>query len=225
LTKGTNCYIFISDNRQKGVISEMRFSDIFKALEKNGYYIFSLDDLSLFYPDDSRANLTKLVYRWRKKGWIRSLKRGLYELKYPDEITIPDVYIANRLYGPSYVSLETGLSHYGILPEVSMAVTSITTKITRRFKNFHGLFIYRSVKPVAYSGYHIERLRSFEVLFADPEKALVDYLYFRRRDFGPAFDIAELRMDASAIRDLSRRKLNRFAKQYKIDLEVLYAQL
>jgi predicted transcriptional regulator of viral defense system len=225
LTKRRDCGIFISDNRQKREIIEMRFSEIFKTLEKNGYYIFSLDDLSLFYPDESRANLAKLVYRWRKKGWIRSLKRGLYELCYPDEIAIPDVYIANRLYGPSYVSLETALSHYGILPEVSMAVTSITTKATRRFKNVHGFFVYRSVKPEAYSGYLIERHRNFEVLFADPEKALVDYLYFRRRDFGSTLAIAELRMDASAIRDLSKRKLNRFAKQYKIELEALYAQL
>jgi predicted transcriptional regulator of viral defense system len=203
----------------------MRFSAIFKTLEKNGYHVFSLDDLSIFYPDESRANLAKLVYRWRKNGWIRSLKRGLYELRYPDEVTIPDVYIANRLYCPSYVSLETALSHYGILPEVSMAVTSITTKTTRRFKNVHGLFMYRSVKPKVYCGYHIEVHRNFEVLFADPEKALVDYLYFRRKDFGSTLAIAELRMDASTIRDLSRRKLNRFAKQYKIELEALYAQL
>lgn len=203
----------------------MRFSEIFRTLEKNGYYVFSLDDLSLFHPEESRANLGKLVYRWRKRGWIRSLKRGLYELCYPDAMAIPDVYVANKLYDPSYVSLETALSHYGILPEVSMAVTSITTKATRRFKNVHGLFVYRSVKPEAYSGYHIERHRNFEVLFGDPEKALVDYLYFRRRDFGPAFDIADLRIDTSVIGDLSKRKLNRFAKQYKIKLEALYAQL
>lgn len=203
----------------------MRFSEIFKTLEKNRYYVFSLDDLSIFYPDESRLNLNKLVYRWKGKGWIRSLKKGMYELCYPEAITIPDVYIANRLYCPSYVSLETALSHYGILPEVSMAVTSITSKATRRFKNVHGFFIYRSVKPEAYSGYNVERHRNFDVLFAEPEKALVDYLYFRRRDFGLAFDIAELRLDVSTIRDLSRRKLNRYAKQYKIELEALYAQL
>ncbi len=203
----------------------MKFSEIYRTLEKNGYYVFSLDDLSLFHPDESRANLAKLVYRWRGKGWIYSLKRGLYELCYPNELTIPDVYIANRLYGPSYVSLETALSHYGIIPEVTMAVTSITTKPTRRFRNKHGLFIFRSVKPKAFSGYHIEKHRDFEVLIADPEKALVDYLYFRKHDFGAGFLIAELRLDLLLIRKLSRRRLSSYAKQYGIELGELYAQL
>jgi predicted transcriptional regulator of viral defense system len=201
----------------------MKFSEIYKILEKNGYYVFSLDDLSLFHPDERRANLAKLVYRWRRKGWICALKRGLYELCYPNERTIPDVYIANRLYGPSYVSLETALSHYGIIPEVSMAVTSITTKPTRRFRNKHGLFIFRSVKTKVFSGYHIEKHRGFEVLYADPEKALVDYLYFHKRDFGAGSLIADLRLDLLLIQKLSRRRLNMYAKQYGIELGELYA--
>jgi len=111
----------------------MNFKDIYRTLEKNKYYVFSYKDVLSFYPNEKTSSLKKLIYRWKNKEWICTLKRGLYELSYPKDFTIPDMYIANRLYEPSYVSLETALSNYSIIPEVSMAVTSITPKPTRKF--------------------------------------------------------------------------------------------
>src|SRR3989338_1314853 len=127
----------------------MKFSDIYKIIAGKKYYVFSHNDIFSFFPNEKRENIKKAIYRWRARGWVMALKRGLYELTYPEDFSVPDMYIANHLYGPSYVSLETALSNYSIIPEVSMAVTSITTKTTRKFKNKHGLFIYRAVKPEA----------------------------------------------------------------------------
>jgi len=144
----------------------MNFKELYRTLEKHKYFVFSFEDLQVFYPNETKDNLKKLIYRWKDKGWISSLKRGLYELTYPKELTIPDLYIANKLYYPSYVSLETALSHYSIIPEISMAVTSITTKPTRRFKNKHGLFIYRTINPQMFSGYTVEKYQTFQVYIA-----------------------------------------------------------
>lgn len=201
----------------------MKFDEVYRTLEKNNYYIFSMDDLSLFYPHEKRSNLKKLVYRWKKRGLIQSLKRGLYELTYPGEFNIPDVYIANKLYSPSYVSLETALSHYSIIPGVSMAVTSITSKATRRFKNKHGFFVYHTVKTRVFTGYQIEENQGFEILIAEPEKALVDYLYFRFRHPKRTFSFRDERLELDIIKKFNMKKVKKYANLYNISIGELDA--
>jgi predicted transcriptional regulator of viral defense system len=210
----------------------MNFSDLFKIIDKNRYYVFSFNDLLLFFPEESKENLRKMLYRWRRKGWIQALKRGLYEITYPKDLAIPDLYIANALYKPSYISLETALSNYSIIPEVSMAATSVTPKPTRRFKNKHGLFLYRTVKPPAFTGYHVTKHGEFNILMAEPEKAVVDYLYFKiyrklkkKFDFSEVFRLKEERFDLDILSKLNRRKMKKYASLYKFDLRGFYAQL
>ncbi len=202
----------------------MKFREIYKTLESRKLYVFSTEELLLLYPGETNENLKKLVYRWKQKGWIIALKRGLFELAYPRSFNIPDLYIANRIYQPSYVSLETALSYYSIIPEVSMAVTSVTTKPTRRYKNDHGLFVYRTVGPEAYNGYYIESMRGFEVFIAEPEKAFVDYLHFKTyRKKG--WRLSDERFDRKRIKALRQDKLNIYAKPYRVDMGEIYADL
>ena len=202
----------------------MKFKDLYKLLEKYKYFIFSNKDLFLFFPDEKKDNIKNIVYRWKNEKLIYVLKKGLYELTYPSDFNIPDLYIANKLYGPSYISLETALSNYSIIPQVSMAVTSITTKTTRKFKNKHGLFIYRTVKPESFLGYYVEKQGPFEILIAEPEKAFVDYLYFKIF-IDNQTSLKNERIDKDIISSLNKNKLRRYASIYKIDLEEIYAFL
>lgn len=202
----------------------MNFRDLYKNLEKNKYYVFSYKDILSFYPKEKRYNVKKMLYRWKKKGWLLSLKKGLYELTYPKDFIIPDMHIANKLYSPSYISLETALSNYSIIPEVSMAVTSITTKPTRRFKNKHGLFIYRSIKADCFAGYYIERHGNFDILIAEPEKAFVDYLYFKAYR-NKKFNLKDERVDMDIISRLNKRKLGKYARLYNMNPKEIYAYL
>lgn len=202
----------------------MTFNELYQTLEKNGLYIFSFEDIRSFYSNESSANLKRSILRWKNKGLLCALKRGLYELTYPRDFTIPDMYIANKLYNPSYISLETALSYYSIILDVSMAVTSISTKPTRRFKNKHGLFIYHTIQTKAFTGYYVEKNGAFNILIAEPEKALIDYLYFktyRNKQFNPA----EERWDKGIISHLRRKKLTKYASLYNINRKKLYAYL
>ena len=201
----------------------MRFQETYKELSEKKYCIFSFEDLCVFYPQEKRSNLRQYLSRWKKQGWLQPLKKGLYELTYPQGHGVPDFYIANKMYEPSYISLETALSYYSIIPEVSMAVVSVTSKITRRFKNSHGLFIYRSVRPEALRGYTIEKHNGFNILIAEPEKALVDYLYFKTLR-GRSFDKTAERIDQKRVRQLNKKKLESYAKIYQLEIEeFLYA--
>lgn len=202
----------------------MDFKELYRAVEAHRYYIFSYQDLLSFFPGETRENLKTMLHRWARKGWVSPLKKGLYELTYPKDFGLPDLFVANKLYGPSYVSLETALSHYSIIPEVAMSVTSITTKPTRRFRNTHGLFLYRSVQPCAFTGYSVERQNGFEVLIAEPEKALVDYLYFRRYRGGGA-NLKEERVSRTAVSKLNRKKMERYAKIYRLTMKEYHAYL
>jgi predicted transcriptional regulator of viral defense system len=202
----------------------MTFKEFYTIIDKNNYYVFSFEDILSFFPNEERNTLKKSIYRWKEKGWLCSLKRGLYEITYPKDFIIPDMHIANHLYSPSYVSLETALSNYSIIPQVSMAVTSITTKPTRRFKNKHGLFIFRTVKPEIFTGYCVEKQGNFDILVAEPEKALVDFLYFKTYR-SKRIDIDEERLDRRVISRLNKKKIDRYAKLYNMNIKEFHVYL
>jgi len=202
----------------------MKFKTLYQTLEKNKYYVFSFEDILSFFPHENKGAAKTMIYRWKQKGWICPLKRGFYELTYPKDFTVSDMHIANKLYEPSYVSLETALSYYSIIPEVSMGVTSVTTKPTRRFKNKHGLFIYRTVKPEIFTGYYVEKQGNFTILIAEAEKALVDYLYFKTYRLKKIV-LKDERLDKILIAKLNKKKINKYAKLYNADLRGFYAYL
>ncbi|MBI4414938.1 MAG: hypothetical protein HY566_01725 [Candidatus Kerfeldbacteria bacterium] len=124
----------------------------------------------------SKIAVNFLVHRWKESGKIISLKRGLYALP---SAHIPEPYIANKLYEPSYVSLEFALSYHRVIPETVYAITSVTTRATRQFETTGKVFTYRSIKKAAFTGYTTAQRGGFSFNIADPEKAFVDTNYYR----------------------------------------------
>ena len=145
--------------------------------------IISARVVTAFRPD-SQAMRNQLT-RWRKKGLIIQLKRGIYALNMGDRKVNPSrFFLANQLLWPSYVSLESALGYYGIIPEAVADVTSVTTKKTSRFINPLGKFIYQRIKPTVFRGYRSYKDEAgLEYMIAEPEKAVVDFLYLNLRKF------------------------------------------
>lgn len=179
-------------------------------LQNQRLMIFSLHDLCLLLNRKDTRLIRLQLHQWARKGWVVRLKRGLYELTYPEPSVVPDYYVGNRLYEPSYVSLETALSHYQIHPETAFQVTCVTSKPTREFTNRHGSFTYFSVRPKAFFGYGIATVQGFEVRLAEPEKAVVDRLYAALRKGEKPEAVCD-RWDEEDLRRLNRRKLMRYA--------------
>lgn len=202
----------------------MRFEELYRKLSEKQYPVFSMEDVGFFFPKEKKDTLKQSLSRWKKNGFIASLRKGLYELVYPEPRVLSDMYLANRIYSPSYVSLETALSHYSLIPEVSMTVLSITSKPTRRFKNHHGLFMYSSVQPKAFCGYTIENHGGTEILIAEPEKALADLLYFQKLR-ARKLDLSGLRLDLKKIALLNQKKLAHYGRLYGLNMkEIFYAK-
>ena len=142
--------------------------------------------------------------KWTREGFLVRLKQGLYGLKsdLPSEEEI-----ANRLYMHSYLSFEYALAYYNILPEMPYVVTSATTKPTRNLIVGPKTFVYFKIKQQAYTGYVLTKIGEKSFLIADPQKALVDYLYFVALGKKPIYD----RLDISS---LSKEKILAYAKLY-----------
>lgn len=114
-----------------------------------------------------------------KKGDIIRLKQGLY-------VTNPDLsgkqlslfVIGNNLYGPSYISLQSALRYYGLIPERVYTICSMTMKRSQMFYNDLARFEYVHVdKDVFPIGVRVETLDDGTAfLIATPEKALCDLI-------------------------------------------------
>ena len=136
--------------------------------------IIDAREVRLVFPKfDSRR-----LFEWQRKGYIRKIINGFYlfsELEC-DEFLL--MRMANVMYAHSYISLETALGYYGLIPESVYQITSCSTRKTKSFNTPLASFRYRSVSPACFFGYGIEQ-RDHDIFMASPEKAVLDYLYFR----------------------------------------------
>src|SRR3989338_2020785 len=144
-------------------------------IKEKKLYIFSSNNIRLLF-GVSVVAASALLHRYKKQGFILQIKRGFYV--FPDALP-PDVYVANKLYTPSYISLEFALSYHGVIPETVYEITSVTTKATRKFETLGKIFSYRKIKRVAYTGYEIQKQKGLSFNIADAEKAFVDTNYLR----------------------------------------------
>jgi hypothetical protein len=112
-----------------------------------------------------------------KTGELISLRRGLYVPGPELDLPLPDSFlIANHLRGPSYISLETALSYWGLIPERVYEVSSVTTKTSKTYQTSVGRFSFQhSAAPFFSFGIKSVRLSEFQTaLIASTEKALCD---------------------------------------------------
>ena len=158
---------------------------------------FNIYQVLLWENDFDRNNLT----RWCKKGLLEKLRNQYYA--FPEYHQKPDFsrYVANRIYSPSYISLHSALSFYGMIPEEVVQLTSVTTLKTAKFKNSFGTFHYQNVKTNLFFGYEIKMMQNGRgLLFATPEKALIDLLYLNSY-YKTEQDMEELRLDEDFMHD------------------------
>ena len=114
------------------------------------------------------------------EGKLIRLKRGLYVVS-PDESgkLLSTELIANHIYGPSYISMESALRYYGLIPESVHIIRSMTTKRSRVFENAVSKFEYINCSGEYYPiGINQKIGEDYSFLIASPEKALCDLISY-----------------------------------------------
>ncbi len=165
---------------------------------------FTTNQVYARYPSFNRNNLG----RWVRRGYLVRLRQGYYAFPEYRESTDFALWFANIIYKPSYVSLHTALSFYGIIPEAVSKITSVTTLKTMTFSNVFGEYVYKNIKPDMMFGYDLREMEGGRrLLFATPEKAIIDLLYLYPF-YNTETEIEELRLDESYMEsDLDRVRL------------------
>lgn len=181
--------------------------------------MFNLKDIRLLESDFHSNRLVE----WQKKGYIKKLANGRYifsDLGITDEILF---LLGNKIYSPSYVSLQSAFQFYRIIPESVFKVTSITTKETRKFNTVKGEFLYSSVKKENYFGYGLIKYQDFEYKMAYLEKALIDFFYLFPQ-YSTIGDVKELRFNLENLREnLNMQRLDKYLEM--IGSEALSARI
>lgn len=150
----------------------MRFLE-FRALIKN-LPGFTLNDIRKIDPAFHKRQLMD----WLRRGYIKSFAGEYYLLADQQMDESLRFMLANRLYEPSYISLESALAYYHVIPESVLSVTSVSSRKSKQYESNWGALYYRSVKPTYMFGYEvIETAPNRKYSIARLEKAVLDYLY------------------------------------------------
>lgn len=163
-----------------------------------------------------KSKLTTMI----QSGKIIHIRRGLYIPGNDAPYSLKT--LANKIYGPSYISFEYALSLYGIIPERATVVTSAVFKKNKnkKFSTPAGTFVYRCVPDdVFYLDVRRTEEDAHPFLIASMEKALCDYIYLHRyiRTISQLiyFLYQDMRMDRSILSTLDLETIQTLAPLYR----------
>lgn len=181
---------------------------------------FTTKMLSLMLDSSIESTQVK-VSRMAENGELVKLKKGYYVSKEYYLTNNSSIeyreYISSVLRKPSYLSLQYILRKYDILSEATYGFTSVTTKVTREYKNDLGSYVYKTVRPEIFVGYTSNSWGNNSYNLASKAKALFDYLYFKSATISDSVaksgDIAEeLRIKLDLLTENDKKELYEYCE-------------
>ena len=157
-------------------------------------------------------DVRKQLSRWTTAKKILQLRRGLYCLASPYQKISPHPFlVANRLHPASYVSLQSALAYYGMIPESVPLTTSVSTLRPINYQTPLGDFAYQHIQVNWFHGYRwVSVGRDQWAFIATPEKALLDLVYLQPGGDTTAY-LRSLRFQA--LDQLNMDQLHKLAEQ------------
>lgn len=164
--------------------------------------LFNIEDAKKIFGIKKENTLYKLLQRLEKEKVIERIAKGKYHFLFRE---INDFELANFLVNPSYVSLESALSFFGILPQFPYSVSSVTPLKSQKiiFKEKEYEFLHMSKKYF----FGAQKLNQF--LIAQPEKALLDELYFVSKK------LRKIHFEDLDLTKINKTRFNNFLQKYK----------
>lgn len=186
----------------------MQYVELKEALKD--FTIFSLNDIKRIDRSFFRTRLNE----WQGKGYIKKVIKGYYifsDLELNENALFE---IANKIYKPSYISFETALSFYHLIPESIYCITSASTRRTYKFKTQMAEFSYRTIKPELFFGYELVSYKNKRFKIASIEKTILDYFYINSH-IKKENDFACLRMNKDIfLKQVNEEKVYHFLEKF-----------
>ena len=161
--------------------------------------IFHINHLKLLTNIDTHS-LRVALARLNKKNIVKRICRGFYANPF-NPPTLEE--ISSQIYPPSYISLESALYSWGILSQIPQVLTCVTTQLPRTFNTSFGIIEYHQIKKDYFWGF----INKQGYFIAEPEKALLDYLYLYKKMVDKSI-LSELNLN-----DINRRKLKSYVEK------------
>ena len=173
---------------------------------------FNIHQVYAWQADFDKSNMT----RWLKRELLVKLRNGYYS--FPEYLKQSDFkyLVSNMIYSPSYVSLFTVLAFYGMIPEAIIPVSSVSALKKAKFENSFGTFTYQQISSELMFGYELKPFSgNRSLLFAQPEKALLDLLYLYPF-YNTKMEMEELRLDEDFMQqDFNVERFREYAQRFQ----------
>lgn len=171
-----------------------------------------------------------------KQKMLIPVKRGIYipgpDLKMPGP---EKLLLGNHLWGPSYISSDTALSFWGMIPERVYEICSMTTNTAKVYKTSIGRFIFIKL-PLPYYSFglmQVEIAAKQTVLIAGKEKAICDKIIttprvkLRSVKQTKEYLVEDLRIEKQVLRELNTALIKDWIRQSpkQESIKILYKTL
>ena len=179
----------------------LTITEIIRKISSKNIPLFSLNELGGILGVDNRQSLYKRIDRLTKAKILEKLIKGKY---YFSLNNVNDFTMANFLYQPSYISMQSALSFHSIMTGFSYQITSISIKKPKTIEIDEKDFVYSKITPKLFWGW--EKKEDF--LIATAEKALLDYVYFASKG------LVNLDWEEIDLKKIDKRLLLKWAEKY-----------
>lgn len=181
------------------------------------YDLFTDKDIAALTADKNDNSRQGLIKRALKKHDIIRIKRGLYCLaKKYQRRSLNKFCVAQILYGPSYISLESALSYHGWIPEGVISTTSVSMARSKIFNTPIGTFDYkRVIQNKFYEDVRYSQEQDSSFFIASPLKALCDYVYVNKKTWRSTGPLKQsLRIEDETLATIKKDDIEKQADNY-----------
>ncbi len=151
-----------------------------------------------------------------QKGYLVQLRKGLYSTSTLVSSKSPEPFlIANHLYGPSYISLESAMFYWGLIPERVFEISSVTSKLSKKINSHNQLYSFTHL-PLPYYTFGIQQLsltNTQTIMIASKEKCICDKIItsagiqLRSKKQTITYLVEDLRIEKDSLRLLNTREM------------------
>jgi len=165
----------------------------------------------------SAAAVRNALRRHEERGLVERVSTKIYINHLNQQFSPRD--LVNVLRSESYISLESAMVEKGITSQSPAVLTCVTPGYPRTFRTKSATIVYRKISPGLYWGYEQKATRYNKYLIAEPEKALLDWIYLTRQEGLPTpFDELQLQF-------LNAAKLREYAERFPRTVQALIKDL
>jgi predicted transcriptional regulator of viral defense system len=160
----------------------------------------------------SEIAVRNALRRYETRGLVERVSTKIYINHLNQQFSPRD--LVNVLRPESYISLESAMVDKGITNQSPSVLTCVTPGYPQSFRPKSVSIVYRKISPNLYWGYEEKATRYNKYLIAEPEKALLDWIYLTRQEGLPTpFDELQFQF-------LSAAKLRKYAERFPRTVQV-----